>query len=66
MPQLEVLIDEDGNVSIEAIGFKGKACDLATADLEKALGKVKTKNRKKEFYNVEGQRNKEVNRIHMK
>ena len=53
MPTVDVIIDEQGNVTIDAIGFRGKGCDAATAALEKALGKVKTKNKKKEFFDVE-------------
>ena len=53
MSTIEVLIDEEGNVTIDAIGFHGKGCDAATAALEKALGKVKSKTKKKEFFDVE-------------
>jgi hypothetical protein len=40
MPQIDVLIDKDGNVEVQPQGFGGSECKKATADLERALGKT--------------------------
>lgn len=53
MKSIQVLIDETGAVEIEAIGFKGNACEKATAGLEKALGVVRNKKKKPEFHQEE-------------
>lgn len=50
MKSIEVIIATDGAVAIEAIGFKGRACETATAELEQALGKTKTKLKKPEYH----------------
>jgi hypothetical protein len=36
--QIKVIIDADGNVIMEGIGFKGTACDKAMSALEAAIG----------------------------
>jgi len=49
---IEVLIpvdDPDVPISIDALNFEGDACSLATAEFEKALGKVESKKLKPEF-----------------
>ena len=49
---IEVLVPVDGSdeeIIIEAIGYKGNACDLATKDIERALGSVKAKKHKAEY-----------------
>ena len=38
LQEIEVLIDEDGNVKIEVRGVAGNACLELTAELEEALG----------------------------
>jgi hypothetical protein len=40
----------DGNVEIEASGFKGGACDAATKAFEEVLGTATNKKRKAEYY----------------
>jgi hypothetical protein len=40
MKQIDVIIDSDGNVEVQTSGFSGPECQKATADLERALGKV--------------------------
>jgi len=47
-----IIVESDtatGEVSIEAIGFKGGACTAATEALERALGTVKDRRKKPEF-----------------
>jgi hypothetical protein len=50
---LIVEIDSDGEVKIDAIGFKGTACEKATKAIEDALG-VPSSRRKKPEYNISG------------
>lgn len=66
MPNLIILLKADGMVDIDAIGFVGGACDNATMLLEKALGKVKNKTKKKEFYNIEGQKTTNQNKLRIR
>lgn len=40
----------DGQVNIEASGFKGGACDAATKAFEEVLGTPTNKKRKAEYY----------------
>jgi hypothetical protein len=55
MKTINVTVDENGGVEIEAVGFKGHSCEQATAALEKALG-MKTKSIKKPEYRQEEKR----------
>ncbi len=52
MKTIIVTVAENGEVEIETTGFKGKACEAATAALEKAMG-VKTNSKKKPEYRAE-------------
>lgn len=45
-----VTVTQDGQTVIEAVGFKGKSCTKATEALERALGTVKKRRPKPEFY----------------
>lgn len=49
MKSVEITVDAEGAISIEAVGFKGASCDKATVALEAALGKIKRKDRKPEY-----------------
>lgn len=44
-----VTIDEAGNPTIKVEGVKGPACAALTADLEKALGSVKSSQKTAEY-----------------
>tara|TARA_Y100001938_G_scaffold116090_1_gene159819 strand:+ start:1195 stop:1413 length:219 start_codon:yes stop_codon:yes gene_type:complete len=49
---VEVLVpidDPNEAIVIDALNFEGDACSLATAEFEKALGKVEKKKLKPEF-----------------
>ena len=46
---IEIIVSQTGEVSIDAVGFKGADCERATAYLEKALGVVGHKSKKREF-----------------
>ena len=39
-----------GNVTIEAIGYSGPACESATREIEQALGVEVERTKKPEFY----------------
>ena len=50
MPNLKVIINKTGNVTIEVVGAAGSSCHLLTKQLEQALGEVTTDTLKPEFY----------------
>ena len=43
---IEVIVMPDGQLIIDAVGFKGAACDKATRFLEDALGQIASKQHK--------------------
>ena len=47
---IEVIVEPDGQLKIDAVGFKGADCEKATVFLEKTLGQVKGKANKPEYY----------------
>ena len=47
---IEVIIGPTGEITIDAIGFKGADCEKATQFLEKALGVVGKKVKKPEYH----------------
>lgn len=49
---IDVVVDDDGKVTIEAHGFTGGACLKETAEIEKALGKVTKRTMKAESRDV--------------
>ena len=51
MPKsIEIEIATNGDVKIEAIGFKGKGCEAATRAIEDALGTTKIRKKKPEYH----------------
>lgn len=50
MKSIVVTIDEDGNTEIKAVGYRGSSCEKATAELEKALGKVGKRTKTPEYH----------------
>lgn len=48
MRTINVTVDKDGNATVDAVGFKGKACEI-TKVIEQALGKTKSRTRKPEW-----------------
>jgi hypothetical protein len=59
MPKtIEVTVDEDGSVTIEAQCFEGADCEKATGALAAALGVTKEKLKKPEYFKRQGQRQK--------
>ena len=47
---IEVVVSPTGDISIEAVGFKGADCERATKALEKSLGVVTGRAKKPEYY----------------
>ncbi len=47
---IEVVISPTGDISIEAVGFKGADCEKATQFLEEALGVCTKRQRKPEYH----------------
>ena len=43
---IEVIVNVDGSLVVDAIGFKGPDCEKATRFLEEALGHIAGKQRK--------------------
>jgi hypothetical protein len=50
MRTIEIIVSPIGDISIDAIGFKGADCEKATEFLETALGVVNQKQKKPEFH----------------
>lgn len=50
MKTITIDITPTGEVQIETTGFKGKACEQATAEIEKALGVTGKKVKKPEYH----------------
>jgi hypothetical protein len=46
---IEIIIQPNGELQIDAVGFKGPDCEKATQFLEQALGVVAQKRKKPEY-----------------
>ena len=53
--EIEIDIDDGGNVSFKVIGLKGKDCLAVTKDFEEALGIVASREKTAEFYQTDTQ-----------
>lgn len=51
--EMEVTIDEEGNVTLEAHGIKGRSCLSLLGELAKALGKASDPKPTAEMYQVQ-------------
>lgn len=49
MRAIEIIIDQQGSLKIEALNFQGADCEKATRFLEEALGELKGRTRKPEY-----------------
>ena len=49
-PTLEILVQPDGKIAIDALGFSGPDCEQATKFLESALGLTGEMRRKPEYH----------------
>ena len=54
--RIHVRVSPNGEITVEAEGFKGKGCEAATKAIEEALGKPGTRSRKPEFWRQETSR----------
>jgi len=52
--KIKVLYGPNGEIQIEALGYKGKSCKEATAFLEKILGEVSDVKEKAEWWIANG------------
>ncbi len=50
MKTIEVIVNTDGTLKIDAVGFAGPDCEKATRFLEEALSKTTGRTRKPEHY----------------
>jgi len=50
MKTIDILINDQGQLTINATGYQGADCEQATAFLEQALGSLTQKQRKPEWY----------------
>jgi hypothetical protein len=49
-PRIDVWIQPDGAITIDAVGYTGNACEEATRFLEEELGSVGRKQRTRDYY----------------
>lgn len=54
--RIDITIDADGGVEVEAVGFKGKGCSEAIDMFSKVLGETVEVKKKSEFYLGEPER----------
>jgi len=59
MRTIEITVNPDGSVEIDAVGFKGAECEKATKAYEEALGGKVTSTRKPEFFQAAGQKERQ-------
>ena len=50
MPEIVITVKSNGETNIEGQNFKDASCAKATEAFEKALGVVKSRNKKPEYY----------------
>ena len=64
MKEIEVTIDENGEISVDLTGYRGKGCAVDSDAFIKALGKVKSREKKNEYWKPkqkQTQKPKEIN-----
>jgi len=60
--QIDVWINTEGDITIDAVGFTGKSCEEATRFLEEGLGVVGRKQRGLDYYKKSINRNQNKNK----
>jgi hypothetical protein len=50
MKTIEIIVTPTGEISIDAVGFKGADCEQATRFIEEALGQTKRTIKKPEYH----------------
>ena len=58
-PTIEIIIAPTGEITIDAVGFKGADCEKATKFLEEALGVIGGRTRKTDYYARTNARNQQ-------
>jgi hypothetical protein len=58
--EIEINIDDNGNVSFKVMGLKGKKCLAVTKELEEALGIVRSQEKTAEYYQTDTQASTQV------
>lgn len=58
--EIEITIDQEGNASIDLMGWKGKGCADVSKEFEKALGTKVKSEQKGEYYQVEQQEKQKI------
>ena len=58
-PTIEVIVAPNGEIQIDAVGFKGVDCEKATRYLEEALGVVSDRVKKPEYHARNTSRNQQ-------
>jgi len=48
--RIHVRVSPEGEITVEAHGFQGKGCEAATKAIEDALGKVRERARKPDYW----------------
>ena len=56
---IEIIVSPEGDISIDALGFKGADCERATRFLEEALGVVSNRAKKPEYHASRSTRNQQ-------
>ena len=49
-PTIEIIVSASGEITIDAVGFKGADCEQATRYLEEALGQPASRTKKPEYH----------------
>jgi hypothetical protein len=49
-PRIDVWIQPDGAITIDAVGYTGNSCEEATRFLEEQLGTIGRKQRTRDYY----------------
>lgn len=62
MKEIEVIIDENGQCSIELFGWNGKGCAEVAKKLSNALGKTISIEKKADYWKTETKVKQKVNR----
>lgn len=58
MKQITIQVSTEGEITIEAVGYRGASCEQATRALEKALGVPGKRTRKPDFFQGNNQQQK--------
>ena len=59
MRAIEIIVDAQGGLKIDAVNFRGPDCEQATRFLEEALGTVTNKRKKPEYYQCRAAKNQQ-------